>query len=143
MPKIVRRRIYLQTYNFKIKHIAGTKNLVADWLSRLYEEEVSPLDLNLISTLDKDDVYEMGQNLRLGLYAIELRPRGDKSKPVQKTPTEFKVSKGKRTKKTLESNMTGDKLRKEDDKVDSPIKAAVAREKPVMRQVEPVVEIWI
>ena len=39
MPKIVRWRIYLQSFNFKLKHIAGKKNIIADWLSRTFPEE--------------------------------------------------------------------------------------------------------
>ena len=39
VPKIVRWRIYLQSFNFKLKHIAGKKNIIADWLSRTFPEE--------------------------------------------------------------------------------------------------------
>ncbi len=35
VPKILRWRIYLQTYQFVIQHIPGKVNTVADWLSRL------------------------------------------------------------------------------------------------------------
>ena len=34
VPKIVRWRIYLQSFNFKIRHIPGRDNVIADWLSR-------------------------------------------------------------------------------------------------------------
>jgi hypothetical protein len=34
VPKIIRIRLYLQTYDFKILHIAGKENVFADWLSR-------------------------------------------------------------------------------------------------------------
>jgi hypothetical protein len=34
--KIIRWRIYLQSLNFEIRHIAGNSNVVADALSRLY-----------------------------------------------------------------------------------------------------------
>ena len=34
VPKIVRWRIYLQSFNFYLRHIAGKKNIMADWLSR-------------------------------------------------------------------------------------------------------------
>ncbi len=35
VPKILRWRIYLQTFQFVIQHIPGKANTVADWLSRL------------------------------------------------------------------------------------------------------------
>jgi hypothetical protein len=40
VPKVVRWRIYLQSFNFKIRHISGKRNLVADWLSRLHEDPI-------------------------------------------------------------------------------------------------------
>ena len=47
-PKIVRWRIYLQSFNFVIQHIQGSQNVVADALSRL-------LLLCTISDEDFDD----------------------------------------------------------------------------------------
>ena len=35
VPKIIRWRVYLQSFDFLIEHIAGTRNVVADALSRL------------------------------------------------------------------------------------------------------------
>ena len=35
VPMVVRWRVFLQSFNMYLKHIAGTKNLVADWLSRM------------------------------------------------------------------------------------------------------------
>lgn len=37
VPKIVRIRIYLQGFNFELKHVAGKLNVFADWLSRMYD----------------------------------------------------------------------------------------------------------
>jgi hypothetical protein len=34
VPKIIRWRIFLQSFSFLVRHIAGKANLVADWLSR-------------------------------------------------------------------------------------------------------------
>lgn len=48
VPKVIRWRVYLQSFSFMLRHIAGKKNLVADWLSRASAEIDSPL----ISTLD-------------------------------------------------------------------------------------------
>ena len=36
VPIVVRWRVLLQSFNFTVKHIPGTDNLVADWLSRMY-----------------------------------------------------------------------------------------------------------
>ena len=37
VPKIMRWRIYLQSFNFEIRHIPGSKNWLADWLSREFK----------------------------------------------------------------------------------------------------------
>jgi hypothetical protein len=34
VPKVIRWRIYLQSFNFSLRHISGKQNIVADWLSR-------------------------------------------------------------------------------------------------------------
>jgi hypothetical protein len=36
VPKVIRWRIYLQGFNFCIRHIAGRQNVVADWASRFF-----------------------------------------------------------------------------------------------------------
>ena len=36
VPIVIRWRVLLQSYNFHIRHIKGTENTVADWLSRMY-----------------------------------------------------------------------------------------------------------
>lgn len=36
VPKVIRWRIFLQGFNFKLRHIPGSKNLVADWQSRFF-----------------------------------------------------------------------------------------------------------
>ena len=36
VPIVIRWRILLQSFNFRIRHIKGTDNTVADWLSRMY-----------------------------------------------------------------------------------------------------------
>ena len=38
VPKIMRWRVYLQSFNFLIRHIPGSKNWLADWLSREFKE---------------------------------------------------------------------------------------------------------
>ena len=37
VPKIMRWRVYLQSFNFQIRHIPGSKNWLADWLSREFK----------------------------------------------------------------------------------------------------------
>jgi hypothetical protein len=39
VPKIIRMRIYLQEFNFKLVHVAGKSNVFADWLSRMFESD--------------------------------------------------------------------------------------------------------
>lgn len=34
VPKVIRWRVYLQSFSFTLRHIPGKQNLVADWLSR-------------------------------------------------------------------------------------------------------------
>jgi hypothetical protein len=36
VPKIIRWRMFLQSYDFLIRHIPGKQNIIADWFSRLY-----------------------------------------------------------------------------------------------------------
>ena len=42
VPKIIRWRIYLQSFVFSLRHIKGKDNAVADWLSRLGDSQPSP-----------------------------------------------------------------------------------------------------
>lgn len=42
VPKIIRWRIFLQSYNFLLRHIPGKSNMVADWLSRVHEPSPLP-----------------------------------------------------------------------------------------------------
>lgn len=39
VPKVIRWRIYLQSFHFSLRHIPGKQNIVADWLSRSFSEE--------------------------------------------------------------------------------------------------------
>jgi len=42
VPKIIRWRVYLQSFTFSLRHIKGKDNAVADWLSRLGDSQPSP-----------------------------------------------------------------------------------------------------
>lgn len=39
VPKVMRWRVYLQSFSFSLRHIPGKQNLVADWLSRAHDED--------------------------------------------------------------------------------------------------------
>ena len=43
VPKIIRMRVYLQSFNFILKHIKGKDNIFADWLSRLEVPDIISL----------------------------------------------------------------------------------------------------
>jgi phospholipid-translocating ATPase len=61
VPIVMRWRSFLQSFDITIKHIPGSRNLVADWLSRAQldmlshrgylQEEVSGMDYGLLSTM--------------------------------------------------------------------------------------------
>jgi hypothetical protein len=56
VPKIVRWRVYLQSFSFMIRHIAGKLNQTADWLSRVHEkDELPPLPppIPLVAVIDE------------------------------------------------------------------------------------------
>jgi hypothetical protein len=52
VPKIIRWRIYLQSFTFLLRHIPGTANTVADWQSRML---LLLQDDTLISTLEEEE----------------------------------------------------------------------------------------
>jgi RNase H-like domain found in reverse transcriptase len=60
VPIVVRWRVLLQSFTFKLKHIPGKENLVADWLSRMY-----PLSTDAVvaSITEKPSLQDM-------LYAV-------------------------------------------------------------------------
>lgn len=64
VPKVIRWRIYLQSFSFLLRHIPGKHNAVADWLSRLHSislgeyypsvADTDDMDLNLHEAADHD-----------------------------------------------------------------------------------------
>ena len=50
VPKIIRWRMYLQSFEFLIRHIPGKQNIIADWFSRLYHS-YTPFQLQSLLTL--------------------------------------------------------------------------------------------
>ena len=53
VPKIIRWRIYLQSFRFKIRHIPGKLNIVADYFSRIHDNVDSILYCNHIEDSPK------------------------------------------------------------------------------------------
>lgn len=79
VPKVIRWRIYLQSFNFVIRHIKGKQNLVADWLSRSHSEEEIALALH-------SDPPLVASLLAAAVYAQE--PAQDAEEGVCATPEE-------------------------------------------------------
>ena len=52
---VIRWRAFMQSFNFQLRHIAGSKNLVADWQSRMYmfaEDSLSSFGVSQIKVED-------------------------------------------------------------------------------------------
>ena len=55
VPKIVRWRVLLQSFKFLVRHIAGAKNTVADFFSRMHSSPAEPaLPIGLLHSLNPD-----------------------------------------------------------------------------------------
>ena len=54
VPKIIRWRMFLQSFDFVIRHIPGKNNIIADWFSRLYHS-YSPFQLTNLLHLAHDN----------------------------------------------------------------------------------------
>ena len=81
VPKIIRMRIYLQEFNFKLVHVAGKSNVFADWLSRMFEPDtVNDEAKELLQLLDEEE--EMVSSVQM-LSEIQLEtPGSDKLNTV-------------------------------------------------------------
>ena len=66
VPKIVRWRIFLQSFNFKIRHISGAQNWLADWLSR--EHQLAYLSGMFLDDSMWDDAYFLGEDCQDSEY---------------------------------------------------------------------------
>ena len=61
VPKVIRWRIYLQSYNFLLRHIPGKQNTVADWLSRAHapptdNTPAEPSDDRVTNSIDDPEI---------------------------------------------------------------------------------------
>jgi hypothetical protein len=56
VAKIIRWRIYLQAFDMTIKHIKGSDNGTADWLSRIHSVEFET-EVSLLAGI-KDDLHD-------------------------------------------------------------------------------------
>jgi hypothetical protein len=52
VPKIIRWRIFLQSYDMTLKHVAGKDNIIADHLSRLHTH----IDVNVVNNAESSEV---------------------------------------------------------------------------------------
>ncbi len=76
VPKIIRWRVYLQSFTFNIRHIPGKLNVVADWLSRWHERELTPPtpviatlnDIEVVSFKSPEEVFKLVHGGRMGHY---------------------------------------------------------------------------
>ena len=75
VPKIMRWRIYMQSFNFLIRHIKGTLNALADYLSRMYPLPESPaavahVSLSPTNTTERE---EAGNHMLTAPYSDILK----------------------------------------------------------------------
>ena len=61
VPKVIRWRVYMQSFAFQFDHIKGTKNIVADWQSRLFmlapiTRSSSKREARVVTELDKESL---------------------------------------------------------------------------------------
>lgn len=72
VPKIIRIRMYLQLFDFKLMHIPGKQNVFADYLSRAHEDEKVPSGLNNLLHDDTPikDVQEVDDKVKTMLKQV-------------------------------------------------------------------------
>ena len=86
VPIVVRWRVFMQSFNFMLRHISGKQNAVADWLSRMFSLESEECDMVLANqeSLESQKASEIhppeyyleqlhgGRNLHRGIRATWL-----------------------------------------------------------------------
>jgi hypothetical protein len=71
VPKIVRWRVYLQSFSFMLRHIPGKENTVADWLSRVHERDTPnthPVELANAEPVTPEELLRRVHGGRMGHY---------------------------------------------------------------------------
>jgi hypothetical protein len=72
IPKVIRWRVYLQGFSFKLRHIPGKLNKVADYLSRYGSSSLISVDSPSSSTNEEKKENSAGKALDLNLLAMVL-----------------------------------------------------------------------
>ena len=75
VPKIIRWFAFIQSFEFKVRHISGTQNVFADCLSRLYEPEPEVQLIQLLGAVgevtDPDVILRLVHNKSLGHHGVQ------------------------------------------------------------------------
>jgi hypothetical protein len=87
VPKIVRWRIFMQAYNFKLRHIKGKLNDIADWFSRTFpdddfQEFLATMSHELEHEYDEEDEQLEEEYRGCGTYHHWLSTLYSESEPV-------------------------------------------------------------
>ena len=72
VPKIIRIRLFLQSFDFKILHIAGNENIFADWLSRMDLTSNDDVTSKIVSN-NLHLLYNIVSNRKTTVVVIMLR----------------------------------------------------------------------
>jgi hypothetical protein len=71
VPKIIRMRIFLQSFNFQLSHISGPANVFADWLSRDFVDPDLPIIQLLTLAEGEDNLEEDQESQHMGGTSVE------------------------------------------------------------------------
>ena len=71
-PAIIRMCLYLRAFDFKIKHIEGTKNKVADFLSRIHEDVQDSNNQVLLLSEAQSELISKAHGLKEGHFGTKI-----------------------------------------------------------------------
>ena len=81
VPKVIRLRVYMQSFAFNFNHISGKKNIVADWQSRLFSiQEEATVDLAAEAEAIGDDEDDEDEATRISKSDMLKSVHGAKSR---------------------------------------------------------------